>query len=134
MKRWKTILGLLLIFLLGTVAGAILARRGAERQFHRIVAGGPEELTNFLVERLRIGLHLDPQQYAAVRQIGAEAVRDLNAIRQRTAPDTDAISTRTEQRIRETLRPDQQATFDRLVSKRKPQWVPPKTPPKPASP
>lgn len=106
MKNWKAIVGVLLVFVLGMMAGG-LGTIGVIR--HRLVTRG---FSDVIVRRLSWELRLDAGQRQQVRIIVSEAQQEMRPVRERVFENAES-------KIRAALRPDQQAKFDELVAKSK---------------
>ena len=119
MKRWKSILGVLLVFLLGTLAGAAIMHRVDRQSVEGVLSGRGGGTAEFVVRRLSRSLDLDPAQQDQVRAIVAETRREIVEIRKPVQGTIDAAFERSRVRIRAILRPGQQEKFDRIQSERR---------------
>ncbi len=116
MKRWKAILGVLLVFLIGMLSGALLAQRYHQGRMERFLSGRPGAAADIIVRRLSRSLDLDGAQQEQVRAIVTDTHRRMEDIRRPVQPRLDEALERGRARIREILRPDQQARFDRMTA------------------
>ncbi len=116
MKRWKAIAGVLLVFATGMAAGALLTQRYHQGRMERILSGRPGAAADIVVRRLSRSLDLDTAQRERVRTIVTETRREMEEIRKPFRPRIEEALDRSRARIREVLRPDQQARFDRLTA------------------
>jgi len=119
MKRWKSILGVLLVFLLGALAGAAVVHRVGRQSVEAVLSGRGGATADFVVRRLSRSLDLDPAQQDQVRAIVTETRRDIVEIRKPVQGQIQAAFERSRVRIRAILRPDQQEKFDRIQSERR---------------
>ncbi|MBP2689508.1 MAG: hypothetical protein H6R41_1342 [Deltaproteobacteria bacterium] len=119
MKRWKSILGVLLVFLLGALAGAAVVHRVDRLSVEGVLSGRGGATADFVVRRLSRSLDLDPAQQDQVRAIVTETRRDIVEIRKPVQGQIQAAFERSRVRIRAILRPDQQEKFDRIQSERR---------------
>ncbi len=119
MKRWKAVCGVVLIFLSGAVAGALVAHRVDQRGVEAFLSAGRGATGDLIVRRLSRSLDLDRAQREQVRAIVTETHREILDIRKPVQPAIDAALERARARVRAILRPDQQATFDRLAAARR---------------
>jgi len=122
MKRWKPVLGVLLVFLLGAIAGAAIVHRVDRKNVEGFLSGRGGATADFVVRRLSRSLDLDPVQQDQVRAIVNETRRDIVEIRKPVQDRIHAAFERSRVRIREVLRPDQQEKFDRIRSGGRKRW------------
>ena len=121
MQKWKAILGVLAVFLLGMIAGGLITF-GVIRQMFQL-GHGPQARTDFLVRKLSWDLRLDAQQRQQLRAIVQEGQQDMKPLRQQMHPQVEAILDRADAKIRAILRPNQVGKFDELVAERKAKWA-----------
>ena len=119
MKRWKSILGVLLVFLLGALAGAAVVHRVDRQRVEAVLSGRGGATTDLIVRRLTRSLDLDPAQRDQVRAIVTETRRDILEIRKPVQSQVEAAIERSRTRVRAILRPDQQEKFDRIQAERR---------------
>jgi Spy/CpxP family protein refolding chaperone len=119
MKRWKSILGVLLVFLLGALAGAAVVHRVDRQSVEAGLAGRGGATADLIVRRLTRSLDLDPAQQDQVRAIVTETRRDIVEIRKPIQGQIQEAFERSRVRIRAILRPEQQEKFDRIQSERR---------------
>ena len=119
MNRWKPILGVLLVFLLGALAGAAVVHRVDRQSVEAVLAGRGGATADLIVRRLTRSLDLDPAQRDQVRAIVTETRRDIVEIRKPVQAKIEEALERSRGRVREILRPDQQEKFDRIQSERR---------------
>lgn len=119
MKRWKSILGVLLVFLLGALAGAAVVHRVDRQGAEGILSGRGGATADLIVKRLSRSLDLDPAQRDQVRAIVTETRREIIEIRKPVQAQVEATIERSRARVRAILRPDQQEKFDRIRSERR---------------
>ena len=114
MKRWKSIVGVLLVFLLGALAGAAVMHRVDRQRVEAVLSGRGGATADLIVRRLTRSLDLDPAQRDQVRAIVTETRRDVVEIRKPVQAQVEAAIERSRARVRAILRPDQQEKFDRI--------------------
>jgi Spy/CpxP family protein refolding chaperone len=119
MKRWKSILGVLLIFLLGALAGAAVMHRFGRQSAEAVLSGRGGATVDLVVRRLSRSLDLDPAQRDQVRAIATETHRDIVEIRKPVQAQLEAAFERSRVRVRAILRPEQQEKFDRIQAERR---------------
>jgi Spy/CpxP family protein refolding chaperone len=119
MKRWKSIVGVLLVFLLGAIAGAAVVYRVGHQRVDAVLSGRGGATVDLIVRRLTRSLDLDPAQRDQVRAIVTETRRDIVEIRKPVQPQIESAIERSRVRVRAILRPDQQEKFDRIQAERR---------------
>jgi Spy/CpxP family protein refolding chaperone len=119
MKRWKSILGVLLVFLLGALAGAAVVHRVDRQGAEAVLSGRGGATGDLIVRRLTRSLDLDPAQRDQVRAIVTETRREIIEIRKPVQAQVEATIERSRARVRAILRPDQQEKFDRIRAERR---------------
>jgi len=119
MKRWKSIVGVLLVFLSGALAGAAVMHRVDRQNVDAVLSGRGGATADLVVRRLTRSLDLDPAQRDQVRGIVTETRRDIVEMRKPVQPQVEAAFERSRVRIRAILRPDQQEKFDRIQAERR---------------
>lgn len=119
MKRWKSILGVLLVFLLGALSGAAVMHRVGRQSVDAVLSGRGGATVDHVVRRLSRSLDLDPAQQDQMRAIVTETRRDIVEIRKPIQGQFEAAFERSRVRIRAILRPDQQEKFDRIQDERR---------------
>jgi uncharacterized protein YneF (UPF0154 family) len=121
MKHWKVILGVVLVFVLGAGAGALVTHRIYQKRLQTFLRGGPAA-TEMIVRRMSLELDLRPEQRRQLAEIVRDTQRQLREARQRPDPQFRQIFQAMEQRIRAILTPEQQTKFDTLMAERKAKW------------
>ena len=119
MKRWKSILGVLLVFLLGALSGAVVYHRFGHQRVEAVLSGRGGATVDLIVKRLSRSLDLDPAQRDQVRAIATETHRDIVEIRKPIQDQVEATLERSRVRVRAILRPEQQEKFDRIQAERR---------------
>jgi len=122
MKQWKSILGVLLVFLLGALTGAAVVHRVDRQGVEAVFSGRGGATADFVVRRLTRSLDLDPAQQDQVRAIVTETRRDIVEIRKPVHGQIQAALDRSRARVRAILRPEQQEKFDRIQAERRKRW------------
>ncbi len=120
MKKWKIILGITAVFLLGMVAGGLLTIR-LERRF---ALHGPDAWARLVIRRLNWELRLDPSQREQLRDIVTTAQQEMKLVHEQNQPQIRTVLERAKDQTRAMLRPDQQAKFDKLIADRHQKWTP----------
>ena len=119
MKKWKTILSVLLVFLLGGLAGALGTYKICQQKIENIMKDEPRTRSEFIVQRLSRELHLDSSQLEQLRTIVGETHTEIKNARKQIRPQMEEILARAQDRVRATLRPDQLENYEKIVAERK---------------
>ena len=119
MKRWKAVAGVLLVFLLGVLAGGVGVYRYHRKAFDRFARGGPEMVSEFFLRKLSRELSLDDSQKERVEAIVRRTAGEAREVRQQCRPRIDEIFERGRREIRAELRPEQQRRFDEIDAERR---------------
>ncbi len=118
MKKWKAILGITAVFLLGMVAGGLVVGRVVIHRMQRVAHGGTlftaEQITRYLGRRL----DLDATQRAEVLKIVEKTQAEIQQARQAAEPAVREAVRGAVGDVRAVLRPDQQEKFNQLVTER----------------
>lgn len=119
MKKWKSIVSVVVVFLLGALAGALVTHTLYQRKFDDVIRGEPRTMREFVVRRLSHELHLDPSQVEQLRAIIRETHAEMRNVRRQFRPQTEEILARSQDRVRALLRPDQLEKYERIIAERK---------------
>lgn len=116
--RLQALLLLLVVFVIGALAGVAFERAGFRRPAHR--PGPPPEHLRGLPPRLREELDLSPEQARRVEQL-LERNRDrTDAVLDQYLPQLRALTDSLRADVRAELTPAQREVFDRLEKERPP--------------
>jgi len=118
MKGWKAVISVILIFLLGGIAGALLMHRTDQQKIENIMHGEPGTTREFIVTRLNRELSLDSAQLEQLRTIVRETHAEIRSVRKEYRPQIDEVIKRSQDKVRAILRPEQLETFNKLVAER----------------
>jgi len=116
MKRWKAIVGILLVFLLGALAGVLATYAVYQQRMEGVARGEPGRTREFIVRRLTRDLSLDPPQSEQLRAIVRETHAELRELRKKIRPETEEIMARSQDRVRAILRPDQREKYEKIIA------------------
>ena len=134
MKRVRSILGIVAVFLLGILAGGLIMflvlRAIVTAPRRAYVQGGGEGVANLVARQFARRLHTDPAQDGQIRQILREATQEIENAGNRVAPEIRETVEKAETRVRAVLKPEQQAEFDRMMQRARETWR--KVQPRPA--
>lgn len=109
MKKWKAVVGIVLVFVLGVVAGGLVSMKVC-----RHMRPGPPPVSA-VMHKLDKRLGLNPDQHAQVEAIIRGAHAQMDSVRKETLPRIDSIMDSARDRIRAVLTPEQREKFERLV-------------------
>jgi len=118
MKGWKAVISVILIFLLGGIAGALLMHRTDQQKIESIMHGEPGTTREVIVARLNRELSLDAVQLEQLRTIVGETHAEIRSVRKEYRPQIDEVIKRSQDKVRAILRPEQLETFNKLVAER----------------
>ncbi|HAM50214.1 MAG TPA: hypothetical protein DCP92_05795 [Nitrospiraceae bacterium] len=119
MKKWQAIVGVILVFLLGAVAGALVTHSIYQNTMEKSFREEPRSMREFIVQRMNHELQLDPAQLEQLRSIIKETHAEIRTVRKQISPQIEEILARSEDKVRVILRPDQLEKFDKIVARRK---------------
>ena len=119
MKKAKAVAGILLVFVLGAVAGTLGTHYIYSQRMEGIFRGEPKLSRDFIVRRLTRELDLDENQAAQLRTIVRETHGELREMRRTLRPQTEAILARSQERVRAILRPEQRLKYEKILEERK---------------
>ena len=120
MKNWKAIVGVILVFVLGMLAGGLVTGKVLQRRFRQ----GPAAVSEAIVRRLSVSLRLDQQQREQLRVIVHDAQQEMEAVRKQVQPQFAEVFDHAEGQVREILRPEQREKFDKIAAESRAKWRP----------
>ena len=124
MKRLKSILIVVLIFLSGVFVGATLGGTAALMDLvNKTFRGGPPNIRKLLIQRAKHDLKLDEDQNHQFWQILNDAGAELRDATKPVRPQIDAVLEKASQRMREVLREWQRPRFDSFVKESNKRWL-----------
>ena len=119
MKNYKAIAGVVLVFALGAVCGAVVTHMVHHSRMEAFVGGGPEAREELLVKRLTHQLDLDSHQLELIKPIVHETHASIRQIRQQSRPQIEGLLDESQRRISAILRPEQREKFEKIIADRK---------------
>ena len=119
MKGWKAVVSVILVFLLGGMAGALVMHRADHQKIESIMKGEAGTTREFIVTRLNRELNLDSAQLEQLRTIVRETHVEMRNARKQYKPQIEEILKRSQDRVRAILRPTQLETFNKIAAERK---------------
>ena len=124
MKRLKSILIVVLIFLSGAFVGAMVGGTAALMDLvNKAARGGPPNIRKLLIQRAKHDLKLDEDQNHQFWQILNDAGTELRDATKPVRPQMDAALEKASQRMREVLRESQRPRFDSFVKESRKRWL-----------
>jgi len=117
MKKWKAVVGVVLVFLLGALSGALFTRVC----WHEF-GGGRHVNPDAIVRRLDRELKLDPAQKEEVRKIVAGVHAQMQAMKKENEPRVEALLDKAQDEVRAVLRPEQRERYEKFIANHKERW------------
>ena len=115
MRKLKPIVGILIVFILGALTGALTARFYATfesgRPHHR---RNQEERVEFIMKRLSDDLDLSATQQKEISPIVASTEEKIQSIKDEYAPGIRTLHDASIEEIKTRLTPGQKAELDRM--------------------
>lgn len=119
MKNLKSVLCILLIFILGAASGGLgvhIYYKSCGETYQRFDRKAREEM---LLNRLDRRLDLDDRQREQVRALIAETRTEIKNIKNQYRPQMKAVIEKSKAKMRQLLRPDQLEKFEKYMAERK---------------
>ncbi len=117
MKKWKAIISIIVVFLLGSLAGALVTHEIYQHRIESFFRG--ESKRELIVRRLGHELNLDTAQSAQLRVIVKETDAEIKNVRKQIRPQIEEILESSQNRVRAILRPDQLEKYEKIIAERK---------------
>jgi uncharacterized membrane protein len=111
MSQGKSILGVLLVFVLGGLAGGFLALSVAHRWEMKTLQRGSPEYEQFLERRLVRGLDLTADQREHFHEALVDNIEQRKRLQSFLQPQMQELNLQLGRAMRTNLKPDQLATF-----------------------
>jgi hypothetical protein len=108
---WKAVLGVLLIFIFGWIAGAISSSVLMGRRALNVYRGGPVAVEQVMERRMTRNLDLDDAQRQQIHGYLMEDVEQRIQLQQQIQPQIRTMNRQTLGKIAAVLRPDQAEKF-----------------------
>jgi hypothetical protein len=117
MKKWKAIISIIVVFLLGSLAGALITHEVCQHRIENFIRGEPKG--ELIARRLSHELDLDPGQSEHLLVIVNETNVEIKNARKQIRPRIEEILENARNRVRAILRPDQLAKYEKIIAERK---------------
>ena len=124
MKKWHAIVGAILIFGAGFLAGAAGAGVLIRHRVRQVIHGGPDEMRHALMWRLDRELDLEPEQEGDVEAVLLEMQAGLERLRSRLHPEVEQIISRAIADMRPILTEKQFGRLQELRESARDNWTP----------
>src|SRR5471032_1333042 len=108
MKRLRSILGIVAVFILGMIAGGLLTLRIIDVAQRKAFEGGGGAVAYLVARRISLKLRADASQREQIRLILRDTAKDFESVREQVGPQLNESLEKTETRLRSVLKPDQQ--------------------------
>lgn len=123
MKRLKSILIVILIFLSGIVVGGMMGIGATMHDFvNKTFRDGPPNVRRVLLQRAKQDLKLDDDQSHQVWQIFNETGAELRENLKPVLPQIESTLSRAEVRLRNVLNESQKSRFDSFMKIARTRW------------
>ncbi len=119
MKNLKSVLCILLIFILGAASGGLGVHIYYKSHMETFLRGDRKAREEILLNRLNRKLDLDARQREQVRDLIAETHAEMKNIRNQYRPQMKAVIEKSKAEMRRLLRPDQLEKFEKFLAERK---------------
>ena len=111
MRDWKSLLGVVLIFVLGGLAGVFAALAVVHHRSTVFLQRGSLAYEQLLERNLSRGLHLDPAQRERFHEAFLANIEERKKIQAQVQPQMRALNGQTRQQIKSLLTTDQLQRF-----------------------
>jgi hypothetical protein len=115
--RWKIVVSLVVIFLAGSITGALFTIAIAKHEVRR--QSDPTQWFQLTMQRWKTRLRLTPAQEEKLKPIVQETVEELRTLRASDLRQTDEILARSRTRIEPELTPEQRVRLQKMQEARK---------------
>ncbi len=115
--RWKIVVSLVVIFLAGSITGALFTIAIAKHEVRR--QSDPTQWFQLTMQRWKTRLRLTPAQEEKLKPIVQETVEELRTLRASDLRQTDKILARARTRIEPELTPEQRVRLQKMQDARK---------------
>lgn len=119
MKKWKAAVSIMILFLLGAAAGALVTHKIDQERIENILNGEQKTTREFIVQRLNRELDLDATQLEQLRAIVRETHTEVKNVRRQIRPQIEEILSHSQDKVRAILRPDQRVKFEQIIAERR---------------
>jgi len=121
-KRWKLVLGLLVLFLSGVLVGSMGTAIYFKQTFGHVFAKGQPQVRKLIMKKLVRDLDLTEAQRAPIEEIVGQVQADVYKFRKEHHPEVEAIMAQGIAQMKPLLSTVQQERLDRLFERFKERW------------
>ena len=122
MKNIRLIILILIIFLLGAVCGMVGTGAFLRSRLAHMANEGPPAVRHVIMRTLTRKLDLTAEQQQDISAIISQAQEQLAIVRTAIQPQIETIMSNSASRIQQSLQPEQEAEFERLVQRSRQKW------------
>jgi hypothetical protein len=119
MKNIKSVLFILLIFILGAAGGGLATHIVYKSRMETFLRGDRKAHEEILLNRLSRKLDLDDRQREQARAIVEKTHEEMDNIRKQYRPQMEAVLEKSRLEMRQILRPEQLEKFEKFIAKHK---------------
>jgi Spy/CpxP family protein refolding chaperone len=120
--KLKVIAGILVVFLLGAIIGALGTGVFVVHRIRRFAEGGPALQKTWFMKRLTRRLHLTDAQKPEVEKILDQTEKDVSTFMQKSLSEFAEIMERRNAQLKEILTPEQQKELDEMFERFHKHW------------
>ena len=110
-NTWKAVIGVVLIFVFGWMAGAISASLYIQHKTQAVLQGGPATLAKAVERRLTRGLDLDANQKQQIYDSFVKNITQRIELQKTIQPQIRTLNQETFAEVNTVLKPEQQKKF-----------------------
>jgi len=122
MRRWKTWLGLTLLFTAGLVIGVALTLGVIRWRVETIAAGGPQAFVQFITDQAARRASLDDEERRKVLEIAQSMQQEIMSVRSQGAGRLQAAMEEVKHSLEEELPPEKAAKLIRWLEENDARW------------
>ena len=119
MKKWKALVSIIILLLLGAAAGALVTHKIYQERMENVISGEPKTTRDFIVRRLNREFDFDATQLEQLRAIVQETHAEMKNVRRQIRPQIEEILSHSQDKVRAILRPDQRVKFEQIIAERR---------------
>ena len=121
MNRLKLITGVILVFLVGLLTGAVIAGLYYKERINNFAAGGPpeSERIRMLLDRFSHDLELTDIQKTEIEKVLRDVQDEIFQLSRKTFPQTEEVNEKGLEKIKEILNSEQRKKFNTFQNKMK---------------
>jgi hypothetical protein len=125
MRDWKSMLGVVLVFVLGCLAGVFVSLAFVHHRVDRMLQRGSPAYEQMLEWHLSHGLHLNSDQRERFHETFVTNIEERKKIQAQLQPQIRALNNQTHQEIKAILTPEQMQQFRHNLAEFRRRFGPP---------